>query len=213
MNIYLGVNTVKNIFLFVLIGLSLFQTACTKNGEAGIQQILSSSKPPVGVVFEISSGDDEGLKCLNWWREKCNEWCYYRLEDGKLGDQKYLDDWPARFNNVCVLQHKGAGLAIWNIVQYKITNINGRIHVDGNPLVFYHFHGFHLLNDGNYELGANGIYVLSNENQKIIYKPYIEEIKSSIMQVRNKYPEFDFGFKSKENIFNKIFNKIYRGVF
>lgn len=161
--------------------------------------------------------DDEGLNCLNWWREKCNEWCYYRLEDGKLGDQKYLDDWPTRFYNVCVLQHKGAGLAIWNIVRYNIKNINGGIYVDDDPLIFYHFHGFHLLKDGNYELGANGIYVLSNENQKIIYKPYIEEIKSSITQVRNKHPEFDFGFKSKENILknihNKIFNKIFRGLF
>ncbi len=52
----------KKIFLFVLIGLSLIQTACTKSGETGIQQILLSSKPPVGVVFEIASDDDEGLK-------------------------------------------------------------------------------------------------------------------------------------------------------
>jgi intracellular sulfur oxidation DsrE/DsrF family protein len=55
----------KNIFLFILIGLSLIQTACDKSdksGEAGVQQILLSSKPPVGVVFEIASGDDEGLK-------------------------------------------------------------------------------------------------------------------------------------------------------
>ena len=52
----------KKFFLFVLIGLSLIQTACTKSGEAGIEQILLSSKPPVGVVFEIASDDDEGLK-------------------------------------------------------------------------------------------------------------------------------------------------------
>lgn len=162
--------------------------------------------------------DDEGLKCLNWWREKCNEWCYYRLEDGKLGDQKYLDDWPVRFNNVCVLQHKGAGLAIWNIVQYKITNINGRTYVDDDPLIFYHFHGFHLLDNDGYDFGE-GIYHLSNENINIIYKPYIEEIKSSIAQVRNISPEFNFGFRSKENkyslknIYNRVINKMSLGMF
>jgi intracellular sulfur oxidation DsrE/DsrF family protein len=55
----------KKFFLFVLIGLSLIQMACgksDKSGEVGIQQIMLSSKPPVGVVFEIASGDDEGLK-------------------------------------------------------------------------------------------------------------------------------------------------------
>lgn len=55
----------KKIVLLVFIGLSLIQTACDKSdksGEAGIQQILLSNKPPAGVVFEIASGDDEGLK-------------------------------------------------------------------------------------------------------------------------------------------------------
>ena len=53
----------KKLFLSVLIGLSLLQTACSKSGEAGLQEILASSEPPAGVVFEIASGDDEGL---NW---------------------------------------------------------------------------------------------------------------------------------------------------
>jgi len=30
--------------------------------------------------------DDQGLDCLSRWRAQCIEWCYYRLEDGKMGE-------------------------------------------------------------------------------------------------------------------------------
>ena len=32
-----------------------------------------------------------------WWQDRCVEWCFATPQDGKLGDQKYLDDWPTRF--------------------------------------------------------------------------------------------------------------------
>ena len=57
----MDINTLKKIFLILFIGLSLNQTACTRSSESGIQQILLSNKPPVGVVFEIASDDDNGL--------------------------------------------------------------------------------------------------------------------------------------------------------
>ena len=53
----------KNIIFSILIGLTLLQTACNESSEEGLQKILSSGEPPVGVVFEIASGDEEGL---NW---------------------------------------------------------------------------------------------------------------------------------------------------
>jgi hypothetical protein len=136
-----------------------------------------------------------GLECLKWWRERCNEWCYYRLEDGKLGDQKYLDDWPVRFQGVHVLEYKGAGVALWNIMRYKTTKREGEPFIDDVPLIFYHFHQFSRLKSGSYDFGNKGIYSLTGENIECIYKPYIAEFERSIAMVRKVDHHFKYGFK------------------
>ena len=77
------------------------------------------------VQFMTFRRDARGLEALHWWRDRCIEWCYYRVEDGKLGDQKYLDDWPERFDGVHVLEHPGGGLAPWNVENYELARRNG----------------------------------------------------------------------------------------
>jgi len=85
--------------------------------------------------------DANGLACLHWWRDRCIEWCYDRLENGQFADQKYLDDWPSRFQNVVVLEHKGANVALWNLGNYHLSYQNGNmVKVDEQPLIFFHFH-------------------------------------------------------------------------
>lgn len=116
--------------------------------------IVAHRRPPALQALTVQSGiynvawvgfrrDASGLACLHWWHERCIEWCYERSEDGKYGDQKYLDVWPARFDGVVVLNHKGADLARWNVANYQLTEGEDRqVYVDEQPLIFYHFNGF-----------------------------------------------------------------------
>ena len=75
---------------------------------------------PYNVEWVTFRRDPDGLEALNWWHDRCIEWCYQRAEDGKMGDQKYLDDWLVRFERVHVVRHPGAGLAPWNVKAHRL---------------------------------------------------------------------------------------------
>jgi hypothetical protein len=119
------------------------------------------------VQFTTFKNDTSGMSALNWWREACIEWCYNRVEDGKFGDQKYLDDWPMRFEGVHVLQHLGGGVAPWNVQQYDLSDPRFEV-------VFYHFHGLKFIQDQMVNLGK---YKYTPAVLSRVYQPYISHIE------------------------------------
>jgi hypothetical protein len=92
--------------------------------------------------------DPLALACLNRWREQCLEWCYDRLEGDRFAEQKYLDDWPARSDRVVIIQHKGANVAPWNLDRFEILLRDGALYVEGDPVLFFHAHGFEPASPG-----------------------------------------------------------------
>lgn len=139
--------------------------------------------------------DATGLACATRWRDQCNEWCYYRLEGDRLGDQKYLDTWTHDFPGVHVMRHKGGGLAPWNIEQYEVTrDETGRVSVDNEPLIFYHFHGMRLFADGTVQR-APGTYLLRPSDVELVYTPYELELRDAQAEIRRTIPDFAYGLE------------------
>ena len=129
--------------------------------------------------------DEEGLRCLHWWREQCLEWCYSSQEGRHFADQKYLDDWPMRFQRVTVLQHKGAGLAPWNVANYRIWVNDHQVMVDDFPLVFCHFHGFRVLNRWVIYPNLWGYNVaITKVLKRHLFTPYIGELQDTAAWLR-----------------------------
>lgn len=140
--------------------------------------------------------DPEGLACLDRWRKQCIAWCYARLEDGRMGDQKYLDEWPARYSSTCVLQHPGAGLAPWNYPNYKIGSAgDGQVLVDGQPLIFYHFHQFQLLDDGGFDR-LSSFYTADMAPPEEVYHLYEQSLRNVVSEIQLLVPGFTRGMKS-----------------
>ncbi|HVR60805.1 MAG TPA: glycosyl transferase [Polyangia bacterium] len=145
--------------------------------------------------------DADGMGALEWWRDRCNEWCYQRVESGKFGDQMYLDDWPTRFRNVVVLQNVGAGLAPWNVGNYRISAENGKTPtVDGGPVVFYHFHSLQVPRPDVVLTSKHSGFPLVEQLLRGCYVPYAEALWRQGMAVKAVLPTFAFGMNEKISI-------------
>ncbi len=118
-----------------------------------------------------------------------------------MGDQKYLDEWPARYSSLCVLQHLGAGLAPWNYPNYTIESAgvegtgNGPVLVDGQALIFYHFHQFHLLDDGGFDRLSSS-YTAERAPPEEVYRLYEKSLAQVVAEVQLLEPGFTHGMKS-----------------
>lgn len=137
--------------------------------------------------------DEQGLLCVEDWYERCLEWCYDRVEDGKYTDQKYLENWPSRFGGVVVLQHKGVNLAPWNVENYNVRVRRGQVLVDEDQLVFYHFSALRQVAPWLYQSGL----MLPAEGalRKWVYRPYLRTLHNWERRV-GQGREPDCGFKT-----------------
>ncbi len=151
----------------------------------------------VGLV--AFKNDAASRECLDWWRWACLEKCALDPAAGSCGDQKYLDDWPARFPGVAVLQHRGAGVAPWNIANYTLAHNGACITVDAEPLIFYHFHS---LLQTNIRLLRRRIVVASRgyrytrQQMSLIYRPYVRVLNQVLTSVHKVAPDFSGGLCS-----------------
>ena len=128
------------------------------------------------VQFMFFKNNLIGNKILQDWRKKCINWCFNRFENGKFGDQKYLDKWPKKYNNIYVLKNLGGGVAPWNVQQYDLLN-NFKFQIKKNKklkfdLVFYHFHNLKFMNNNITYIGG---YRIDKEIKEKIYNPYLKK--------------------------------------
>ncbi len=129
------------------------------------------------MTFKASA---EGMKVIHWWTDRCEEWCFNRLEDGKFGDQEYLDDWTERFDCVYVLDNPVGGVAPWNVQQYLCER---GPKIDGKDIVFYHFHNMVWCTLHEFDVST---YRLTEQVRKSIYLPYLIELRRTLAIVNKE---------------------------
>jgi hypothetical protein len=142
------------------------------------------------VQFITIKNNEKGLEVVNWWRNACIEWCFARHEDGKFGDQKYLDDWMTRFDCVHELKHLGGGIAPWNIQQYQFTKKEDKIigvteTKQTFESVFLHFHGLRFFSNNVTRLIDHG-YHIPKSAIKLFFIPYAKRLLQIEQQLKKE---------------------------
>jgi SAM-dependent methyltransferase len=182
--------------------------AIVPHGYAPRWAHLEADNGTYNVEFVMFRRDAHGLEALAWWRERCLEWCHARVEDGKMGDQKYLDDWPERFQGVHVVRDPGVGLAPWNVEAHRLGGTPEAPTVDGRPLVFFHYHSLQLHGGGRAALRPLGLfrgarrtagllwttaYPLPADEARLVWVPYLRELAAAYRELRALRPGFAAG--------------------
>jgi hypothetical protein len=154
------------------------------------------------VQFITFKNDGRGLKVLEWWKKACIDWCFAIPEDGKFGDQKYLDNWTSKFEGVHELQHLGGGIAPWNVQQYDIyekeNNLFGNEISSGKEfkVIFTHFHNIKFLKNGRPDPQKYRAYKITNNVEDLIYTPFLKHL----MQMSKKINIIDKSIKPYKSI-------------
>lgn len=132
--------------------------------------------------------DSDGIQVLNWYSDATIEWCADVPHEGKYADQGYLDQFP-RFPGVTVLESAAFNLAPWNTARHDIAiQRDGEVTVDGEPLVFFHYHG--LKKWGRRYVTAHSLYRsrISAALRTGVYEPYVQALERNTALVDEAVP-------------------------
>jgi len=140
--------------------------------------------------------DAHGLACVDWWRERCLEWCYDRVENGRFADQGYLNEFPQRFAQVRAMEHPGINAAPWNVDPARLTCVEGQPWVEGRPVLFYHYQGVREVAPGWFDPGVRSYHVaFTPEMRDYLYAPYLRRLAARQAKLRRNGILPSIGYK------------------
>lgn len=123
----------------------------------------------------------KGYEVMKWWQARCIEWCFDRLEDGKFGDQKYLEQWPILFpDSTHILSQVEKLLAPWN-VDYFLKKMPNEF-----LPILYHFQSFRIIDNNRVRL-YTGVPISHRADR--FYRAYLACIIENIkLMTKNNIP-------------------------
>jgi len=162
---------------------------CTQRDVDWVEQ--KYGKYQAGIVGV--KNNDTGRRMLHWWKQKCREWCFSYVDNDRMGDQKYLDQVPEMFGDVKISTHRGIDAAPWNTVysnNYSVAVQGGRVSIDGDPLIAYHFACVDIYDEHHFDLWNLGRIEIQPVVRNAIYVPYLRLLRDAVTDIKSQAKPF-----------------------
>lgn len=144
------------------------------------------------IEFNTFKNDRKGRQLLEVWRNQCLLSCN-TIKGLCWGDQRYLNDWAELYDCVHVVKNVGAGVAPWNINDYKLVTEKDEHyelryrHKINCKLVFYHFQGIMYKSKKLIRLCVLEHLFTDTNLVHRIYKPYLQRLDNIKDMLQAKY--------------------------
>ncbi len=147
-----------------------------------LKHLEKYGKYNVGWITYANNGN--ARKCLEWYSNECLQWCYDHIDGERYADQKYLDSFEDIIEDVHEIKNIGCDLAPWNLDGCVISRRDGRVFVDDQLLVLYHFEGLWRM-DGNLYIADFYRYKtrMTEDVKEYIYMPYLRDLAANIERI------------------------------
>lgn len=146
------------------------------------------------VQFMPFTRSDKAFEILKWWQSRCIACCTNESASGSYGDQKYLDEWPARYGTaVHILKDVEMTLGPWNV---------RHLWRGGTPKGSYHYSGLRIFEGGEAMLFPAGHPVVIPFRVMLgIYLPYVLELKAAWKTCREHGIQLDLPPSPRKSFF------------
>lgn len=159
------------------------------------------------------------LDFIAWWRERCLEWCFNRVEPGRFTEQAYLDHWPGR-GVFTEIGHRGVNAGPWNLESFPMS-WDGGVVIGGDRLACFHFSGVRALWRGVFDLNLDRYKVRpSRLVRREIYAPYLRALLDAREELRPFLPHVTLRPRGRgdapENVLrsaSRVLDKLLRGAY
>lgn len=129
------------------------------------------------VEFNTFINNELGNTILSEWKENCITKCTMQIGESGYGDQKYLEEWPLKYTGVYEYINPGAGMAPWNICNYRLQENGAKLCVKYKNKVcmpiFYHFQSLLFMRDRVFIGVYNELGIKDKKLIERIYGDYI----------------------------------------
>ena len=138
--------------------------------------------------------DTQARNLLDLWVSQCIECCSAIPEKGLYGDQKYLANWCTDYDFVIETQNMGAGVAPWNISQYRMISHDAKTNTyllrnscKDYKLLFYHYENIQYLSRYAVNVNVYSKWGLDDNLVKSLYGDYLQRLEEKKSLLESKY--------------------------